>query len=76
MITRKSEGFLKVPGSSLSSFKDGERRGDIFFPKKCKGFYTMFSCSDEKGQMNHKCISTHSGYCDRLKFLKRKYYVI
>ncbi|XP_029794546.1 putative uncharacterized protein ENSP00000383407 [Suricata suricatta] len=56
MITRKYGRFLKVPWNSLSSFKDGERSGDIFFPEKCKGFYTTFSCSEEKGQMNHRSI--------------------
>lgn len=47
-----------------------------FFPKKCKGFYTTFSCSEGKGQMNHRCISTHSVYCDRLNFLKGRYCVM
>lgn len=64
MITRESGRFLKVSWSSLSSFKDGEICGDIFFPEKCKGFYTTLDCSEEKGQMNHRCISTHSGCCD------------
>lgn len=30
MIMRETEEFLKVPGSSSSSSKDGERCGDLF----------------------------------------------
>lgn len=58
MITRESEECLRVPGSF---FKDGETCGDIFFPQKRKRFYTILSSSEDKRQVNHSYISTHSG---------------
>lgn len=74
---RESEGFLKVPGSTFSSFKDGERCGNIFFPQECKGFYTTFGCSEEKGQMNPGVFPHTQGIVigDSL-FLKGRYYIM
>lgn len=48
MTTGKSDEFFTMLGKTLSSCKDGERCGDIFFPKICKGFSTTFSCSEKK----------------------------
>lgn len=64
MTTGKSDEFFTMLGKTLSSCKDGERCGDIFFPKISKGFSTTFSCSEKKkSQINHRYISTHSEYC-------------
>ena len=65
--------FLKVPRSSLSPFKDGwwKTCWHCLLPGR-KGYNISFS--EEKGWMNHRCISAHLGFCGKLLsiFLKRR----
>lgn len=68
---------LNVPGSSLWSFKDGERCGNKLFSKKCNGLYND-QCSEEKEQINPRYASTLLGYCNKLFsiVLKERHYIM